>query len=696
MRKHYFFVHLLMICLVVNTFAQSLGFNGTGSYVNITNNSSLRLQNFTLEAWIKIEGAGATTGTAMTTGEGGFKPSSVIPIIAKGRREKGAAATSVNYFFGYRPSDMKLVADFEDNTTEAHHPVVGNTALPANTWIHVAVTYATSGTWKLYINGSVDKNLSLGKSYIPQSLSNVTAAIASSLNSKAVPEGFFKGRIDEVRIWNLVRSDVDIYDNHKRELTSGTGLVARYGLNEGSGTTASNTISSASNGRLVNGPLWVAGFQEAVVNLLPDSPVDPSPVNESYSDPANTTLCATVSDPDNTRLRVRYYGRKRNKGGKFTIILLPDTQFYTREPQGINGGSNIFFKSQTSWIAANREKKNIVYVGHMGDIVEYGDTYEVEWQRADTAMLIAEDPVLTGLPEGVPYGMCVGNHDQSPAGPTGTTTFYNHYFGTPRFDGRSYYGGHYGDNNDNHYQLFSVGSIDFLVISAEWGAITTTETSVLDWMENLVKAYPSRKVIVMSHWVLNSDVSTFNTQGYYIYHRLKVYPNFILMVGGHDTRNTGEARRSDTYNGNTVHTISQDYQARVNCGNGLLRIYEFDSSNNNLAVKTYSPYTDTYETDENSQFNLNVNLGTNTPPPAPFTLIDELTNQNSGSNACISWPSLESNAEYEWYIEVYDGQSTTTGPVWWFTTDQNSEIVDPSSITKKNHPPPQKTIHLSP
>jgi hypothetical protein len=670
-----------MLIIALNTAAQSLSFNGSSSYVNITNNAALHLKNFTLEAWIKIEGTGAATGTAMSTGEAGFKGPTVIPIIAKGRREKGSSATAINYFFGYRPSDRKLVADFEDNVAAAQHPVVGNAALPANTWVHVAVSYATSGTWKLYINGAVDKTLSLGASYTPQSLSNVIAAIGSALNSKAVPEGFFKGRIDEVRIWNIVRSNVDIYDNHKLQLTSGSGLVARYGFNEGSGTTASNTISSASNGKLVNSPQWVIGYQEAIVNLPPNTPSNPSPAGGVYADPASTTLCATVSDPDNVQLRVRFYGRKNNKGGKFTIILLPDTQYYTYDPQGQNRAYNIMFKSQTDWIANNRATKNIVYVGHLGDIVEHGDSIEVEWKRADTAMSTLEDPIRTGMPEGIPYGMCVGNHDQTPGGDAnGTTTFYNQYFGDVRFSGRSYYGGHYGTNNDNHYELFSAGNIDFLVLSPEWGSITATDKSVLDWMESMVMAYPNRKVIVMSHWILNGD-ATFPSFGFYIYDRLKVYPNFILMTGGHDTRNTGEARRSDTYNGNTVHTTLQDYQARTNGGNGMLRIYEFDSVNNNVAVQTYSPYTDTYETDANSQFNLNVNLRSG-PPPEPFTLVGELINQTSGSNVCVNWPSLEADTDYEWYTEVYDGQSTTTGPVWWFTARENPVIENPASITR--------------
>nr|MBA2563177.1 hypothetical protein [Chitinophagaceae bacterium] len=117
--------------------------------------------------------------------------------------------------------------------------------------------------------------------------------------------------------------------------------------------------------------------------------------------------------------------------------------------------------------------------------------------------------------------------------------------------------------------------------------------------------------------------------------------------------------------GNTVETIASDYQSRTNGGNGLLRIYEFDPSINNIAAQTYSPFTNTYETDSSSLFNFSVNLKSN-----PFTLIGEANDVASGSNACINWSSLEANAEYEWYAEVFDGQSTTTGPTWSFTTNE--------------------------
>src|SRR5215218_1002783 len=239
MRKLFLLLPLVALCSFLKGFGQSLRYNGSNNYVNLGSEQALRLQNFTIEAWINIQGTGGTTGTSIGN-EGGFKASTVVPLITKGRREKGSTAAAINYFFGYRATDRKLVADFEDNATGAHHTIVGAATLATSTWIHVAVSYG-SNTWRLYINGAIDQTNILTGNFTPQSLSTVSAAIGASLNSNSSAEGFFNGMIDEVRIWNIVRSQPEISANYKAELTSGTGLVARYGFNEGSGTTASNS-----------------------------------------------------------------------------------------------------------------------------------------------------------------------------------------------------------------------------------------------------------------------------------------------------------------------------------------------------------------------------------------------------------------------------------------------------------------------
>lgn len=432
-------------------------------------------------------------------------------------------------------------------------------------------------------------------------------------------------------------------------------------------------------------------------------------------------LCLTVANHNSNKLKVNFYGRKKivstdktnlssahtdlatTSTGQFTIILLPDTQYYTAEPQGTNGGSNAIFKRQIKWIVNNRATRNIVYVAHVGDCSQHGDQYEVEWKRSDTALRLLENPTLTGLAEGIPYGVCVGNHDQTPKGDfAGTTSFYNKYFGTSRFKSRSYYGGHYGTDNNNFYDTFTVGNVKFLVIYFEFNTSTSNFTAAggpLDWGESLVKKYPNHNVIVISHYVLTA-AGSFNNQGYSIFQRFKIYPNFKLMLGGHVPDSAAEAVKLNTYNGNNIYTVLSNYQGRKNGGNGLLRMYEFDPANNNVAVKTFSPYTGTYEKDANSQFNMNIKLITSSALNSSnnFQLITQLNNIPTGTNPCASWSSLDENSNYEWYAEVVDGEKKITTPISSFTTGNSlkkSEQLPESKEVFSIYPNPNSSNNLT-
>jgi hypothetical protein len=157
----------------------------------------------------------------------------------------------------------KLVADFEE-PAGPNHPVSGTAIVTSNVWHHAAATYdATSGTWKLYLDGSLDTTLALGSAFQPQSASIQHAALGTSLTSTGTiaqpPGGFFAGVLDEVRVWNVARSATQIAANFNKTLTAGTGLLARYGLNEGSGTTIASSVAGAPAGTLTNSPAWTAG-----------------------------------------------------------------------------------------------------------------------------------------------------------------------------------------------------------------------------------------------------------------------------------------------------------------------------------------------------------------------------------------------------------------------------------------------------
>ena len=162
------------------------------------------------------------------------------------------------------------------------------------------------------------------------------------------------------------------------------------------------------------------------------------------------------------------------------------------------------FYAQTDWIITNRFSRNIAYVAQLGDCVESGDIKSgsanlTEWRNATNALYRLENPLTTFLSNGIPYGVAVGNHDQEPNGdPDGTTTYYNQYFGVPHFNGRlAYYGGHYGTNNDNHYDLFSTSGMDFIAVYLEYD--TNANPAVLAWANGLLQTNANRRAMVVSH-----------------------------------------------------------------------------------------------------------------------------------------------------------------------------------------------------
>lgn len=73
------------------------------------------------------------------------------------------------------------------------------------------------------------------------------------------------------------------------------------------------------------------------------------------------------------------------------------------------------FQNQITWIRENQEANNIRYVAHLGDLVDHGEQKMHEWERASQIMYQLEEPTA-GFPQGIPYGIAVGNHDQQPLG----------------------------------------------------------------------------------------------------------------------------------------------------------------------------------------------------------------------------------------------------------------------------------------
>jgi hypothetical protein len=388
----------------------------------------------------------------------------------------------------------------------------------------------------------------------------------------------------------------------------------------------------------------------------PDPPTILAPQDGLTGVPVDPELRVNVTDPDLDRLDVAFYGRATPAPSEanFSLIILPDTQKYSASYPSI-------YLAQTQWIVDNLAARNIVFVANEGDIVDNADQ-QYQWTNADAAMDLLENPVTTGLPQGIPFAMLPGNHDQP-------TSFFNTYFGVARFAGRSYYGGHYSTDNDNNYSLFEARGMDFILISLEY----EPGSSVIAWADGLLQTHSDRRGIVVTHCLLATN-GTWLGPGQEIYDTLKDNPNLFMILGGHMH---GEALRTDEYQGRQVYSLLADYQDLPSGGDGWLRIMEFQPASDRIRVLTYSPTLDQYGTDtvmgddtKSQEFFLPYDMDDR----GDFSVIGEVDVQ-SGSDAFLDWPGRSTLTEYDWYVEISDGLHSVLGQVSSFTTAGSSTDI---------------------
>lgn len=292
----------------------------------------------------------------------------------------------------------------------------------------------------------------------------------------------------------------------------------------------------------------------------------------------------------------------------FTIAVLPDTQIYARQFPEI-------FVSQTQWIRDNAQQDNIVFVLHEGDIVNRGNSpdHVFQWDNADEAISL-----LDGV---LPYSLAVGNHDMGSNGEAENrdTTNYNLYFPFTRYQAQPWYGGHLGDDNDNHYVLFESGGMAFMVITLEFGP----NSEMVAWANQIVSAHPDRRVIVLTHcYTFHDDTRVgqgdpWNPHTYGIDaiddphdgdelwdQFVRCHENIFLVLSGHVLGDgLGRLTSVGTF-GNAVHQVLANYQMLPNGGEGWLRLLRFKPAENLISVTTYSPWLDAFATDAQNEFDL--------------------------------------------------------------------------------------------
>ncbi|MCF8297340.1 MAG: T9SS type A sorting domain-containing protein [Saprospiraceae bacterium] len=217
-------LYALTVALPQITFAQGAGnaldLDGTNDCVNIVNFGITNT--FTAEAWIKPD---VTTGTDpyyyTVMASSVSYPASGYPI-----------------FIIVHGSELRVCA-YQANPSI--YIETSGAGLTTGTWFHIAVTATKNSTTKIYVNGIERGSGTAGT----QDMSTIL-----TIGDLRPDRGLcFNGTIDEVRIWNVVRTQTEIQEwmNKTNGLTSETGLVSVWHLDESAVGLGSVIDSKGSN-----------------------------------------------------------------------------------------------------------------------------------------------------------------------------------------------------------------------------------------------------------------------------------------------------------------------------------------------------------------------------------------------------------------------------------------------------------------
>ena len=228
----------------------ALKFDGNDDFIKINNSSDINIgshhTNKTIEAWFKVDNKNITS-----------RKQTIY--------EQGGTVRGLNiYVFG---GSLYVGGWNEPESRWNPGTWLSTNLIQSNTWHHVALTLnggnsVSNNAFKGYIDGiefgsgkgsklwSHGGDISIGRN-------RDTKFHSGDFNSAR----YFSGHIDEVRLWNITRTESEILSKKDTVLSGDEqGLTAYYSFQENSGTVANDGQTQSNNdGSIRNGSTWMPG-----------------------------------------------------------------------------------------------------------------------------------------------------------------------------------------------------------------------------------------------------------------------------------------------------------------------------------------------------------------------------------------------------------------------------------------------------
>jgi hypothetical protein len=214
----------LLLSPVMNPPGNALDFDGDNDYVDCGNDVSLDMTNsITIEAWINAN----SWKTEIWRGS----------IVGKDNTD--------NTGYNLRCGENGRLS-FVNGISNSWPEVQSFQIMSTNEWYHVTGVY-DGVSQKIYINGELVGENTVTGTIGTNSLDVYIAA------SPGYADRHFDGKIDEVRIWNIARTETEIRENMNNALTGNEAdLVAYYKFDYSNGTQVKDISLNCNTGTLNN------------------------------------------------------------------------------------------------------------------------------------------------------------------------------------------------------------------------------------------------------------------------------------------------------------------------------------------------------------------------------------------------------------------------------------------------------------
>jgi hypothetical protein len=280
--------------------------------------------------------------------------------------------------------------------------------------------------------------------------------------------------------------------------------------------------------------------------------------------------------------------------GAFTIVVMPDTQFYAQLHPEI-------FHKQTQWIVDTAARYQTKFVIQVGDVTETAG--DEEWTVARDAFQRFDGKL--------PWSSAPGNHDYGDKLQINThRSAFSHWLPVSKFSTMPTFGGVYDkqpDKSDNNWHHFEAAGRKWFIMGLEFAP----RADVLRWASDVIGAHPDHSALIFTHAYLDPRTNERIklsasvgkgkgpppaekpdiTQGEDLWQRVaSKHKNVVMVLSGHACYTNHRTSTGDA--GNVVQEMVVDYQKDVNGGNGWLRLLQILPDGQTVRCQDYSPLID--------------------------------------------------------------------------------------------------------